>query len=215
PTMLNSVEIVMVAILIFSIVTGGAIKHYYRIRGKNLPTEKTTLESRAERVILFGCLTVFGLLYSLLSPFLLLFGYFGQVLGWSTISHEMLPPDIVFLLQVGGIVLYVIGYAIYVAGRLALKEHFAEAWRPAKTGSGFVSTGIYSRIRHPLYSGGFIYLTALILFFQTWFGLVLMIPAFVIMVRAASAEEKFLKEKFGKEYEMYVKRTGRFLPKLS
>ncbi len=103
---------------------------------------------------------------------------------------------------------------MYVAGRLALKEHFAEAWNPSKLGKSFVNTGIYSRIRHPLYSGGIIYLTALVVFFQTWFGVAVIIPAFVIMVRTASKEEKFLKEKLGKEYEMYMKRTRRFFPKL-
>lgn len=213
--MLNFVEIVMVGILIFSIVSGGAIKHYYRIRGRNLPAGKSTLESRAQKVILFSCLTLFGLLYSVLAPFLLLFGYFDQILGWSTISSLLAPSGIVLVLQVLGIVLYMIGYAMFVAGRLALKEHFAEAWAPSKLGKNFVSSGIYSRIRHPLYSGGIIYLTALVMFFQTWFGLVVVIPAFMIMVRAASKEEKFLKEKFGKEYELYMKRSGRFFPKLS
>jgi protein-S-isoprenylcysteine O-methyltransferase Ste14 len=156
---------------------------------------------------------VFGLLYSVLAPFLLLFDYFDQILGWSTVHCPQVPSDIVLVLQILGIALYVIGYAMFVAGRLALKEHFAEAWNPSKLGKSFVDTGIYSRIRHPIYSGGIIYLTSLVVFFQTWFGLAVIIPAFVIMVRAAS-REKFLKEKFEKEYETYMKRTRRFFPKL-
>jgi protein-S-isoprenylcysteine O-methyltransferase Ste14 len=103
---------------------------------------------------------------------------------------------------------------MYVAGRLTLKEQFADMWAPSKLGKDFVRTGIYSRIRHPIYSGTIIYWIGLVLFFQTWFGLALLIPSFVIMVKAASKEEEFLMERFGKEYERYMSRTGRFLPKL-
>jgi len=77
-----------------------------------------------------------------------------------------------------------------------------------------LTSGIYSRVRHPSYLG-------LILIY---FGLALgpgivwmLIPAVtftVLTCLTAIKEEKLLKEKFGKEYEEYMSRVPwRFIPK--
>ena len=49
---------------------------------------------------------------------------------------------------------------------------------------------------------------------DNWFIAVLGILAFVAMVIRTPKEEANLIEKFGDEYRDYMKRTGRFLPKL-
>jgi protein-S-isoprenylcysteine O-methyltransferase Ste14 len=204
---------VMAGLLILSYIIGIAMELKERKR-KNLPAGRPILNSKVQKIILQGFSGVFDLLYLVLAPFLLLFGYFDQLLGWSTVSSLLAPLNILVLLQFTGIALFLVGEAMVVVGHLTLKEQYADLCAPSKLGRDFIRAGIYSRIRHPIYSGTMMFMMGLVLFFQTWFGLVLLIPSFAIIVKAASKEEEFLRKRFGKEYERYLSQTRRFLPKL-
>jgi protein-S-isoprenylcysteine O-methyltransferase Ste14 len=211
--MVSLIEEIMACIMIFVIATAIAI-NLKESRKENLPSGRTILESKAQKVVQQACNMVFTLLYLVLSPFLLLFGYFDRLLGWSTVSSQLVSLNAVLLLQLSGIALFIVGSAMSIAGRWTLKEYYADMWAPSKLGTDFIRTGIYSRIRHPIYSGTIIFESAIVLFFQTWFGLALLIPYFAIATEAAAKEEKFLKNRFGKKYEEYMNRTRRFLPKI-
>ncbi len=76
-----------------------------------------------------------------------------------------------------------------------------------------IQTGIYARVRHPLYTG-------VIFAFLGWAGIWQSVPAFVIaLVTAmffnakARREERWLQERFS-EYADYAKRVPRFIPSL-
>jgi len=181
---------------------------------KSPPEGETLLKSKLRAGLLQGFNGVFDLLYLLLAPFLLLFGYFDPVLGWSTFRALLVPFNVLVLFQLLGMGLFLVGIAMSTAGHLALKEQYADLWAPTKLGDDFVRTGIYSRIRHPIYSGVMIFEVGLVLYFQTWFGLALLIPTFVIIVKEASKEEEFLVKRFGEGYEQYMRQTRQFLPKL-
>ena len=73
-----------------------------------------------------------------------------------------------------------------------------------------VTSGIYSRIRHPIYLSFNIISIGFILLIQDWilFGLYLL-GAIGLYLQALS-EEKALNEYFGKDYTNYMKKTGRF-----
>lgn len=204
---------VMAGMLFISYGIGIALELKERKR-KSPPVGEALLNSKLQAGLLQGFNGVFDLLYLVLAPFLLLFGYFDQVLGWSTVHILLAPLNILVLFQVLGMGLFLVGIAMNVAGHLALKEQYADLWAPSKLGEDFVKTGIYSRIRHPIYSGVMMFEVGLVLYFQTWFGLALLIPTFVIIVKAASKEEEFLVKRFGEGYEEYMSRTRQFLPKL-
>lgn len=74
--------------------------------------------------------------------------------------------------------------------------------------------GPYRWIRHPLYTFG----SALFVLFgvtaDIWIVAVLGVFAFIVMAIRTPKEEANLIGKFGDEYREYMKRTGRFLPKL-
>jgi protein-S-isoprenylcysteine O-methyltransferase Ste14 len=78
-----------------------------------------------------------------------------------------------------------------------------------------VKSGIYSRIRHPIYLGNLLSFLAIPLIFSSWGGLLIIvlttIPALIYRIKI---EEEFLLRHFGKEYEEYMKETNRFLPGL-
>ena len=77
-----------------------------------------------------------------------------------------------------------------------------------------VTTGIYRWIRHPLYTIGSTLFTALGLMADNWFIMTVGIFAFILMAIRTPKEETRLIEKFGDDYREYMKRTGRFFPKI-
>lgn len=78
-----------------------------------------------------------------------------------------------------------------------------------------VTHGIYHYIRHPLYTLGSSLFISFGMMADNWFIAALGILTFILMAIRTPKEEANLIEKFGDEYREYMKRTGRFLPKLS
>lgn len=77
-----------------------------------------------------------------------------------------------------------------------------------------VTSGPYRWVRHPLYSFGSSLFIAFGMMADNWFIALLGILAFLAMASRTPKEEANLTEKFGDEYRDYMKRTGRYLPKL-
>lgn len=77
-----------------------------------------------------------------------------------------------------------------------------------------VTSGPYRWVRHPLYTVGSSMFVAFGMIADNWFIAVLGILTFILMAIRTPKEEANLIEKFGDEYREYMKRTGRFFPKL-
>jgi protein-S-isoprenylcysteine O-methyltransferase Ste14 len=77
-----------------------------------------------------------------------------------------------------------------------------------------VTSGPYRWVRHPLYTVGSSLFLAFGLMADNWFIALLGVLAFLAMASRTPKEEANLIEKFGEEYREYMKRTGRYLPKL-
>jgi len=76
-----------------------------------------------------------------------------------------------------------------------------------------VTTGPYSRIRHPLYAAMIGYGTGLALVTANWVFIILAVAMIAGSVARLPREEQMMIEEFGDEYKAYMRRTGRFLPK--
>jgi len=92
-------------------------------------------------------------------------------------------------------------------------------WSPGlelREGHGLVTSGVYARIRHPMYAALFLSALAQPLLVQNWLAGVLAIPAAAALwfVRVP-LEEKMMRDTFGSEYQTYCARTGRLLPKFT
>jgi protein-S-isoprenylcysteine O-methyltransferase Ste14 len=78
-----------------------------------------------------------------------------------------------------------------------------------------VTTGVYSRIRHPIYASLILWAAAQPVLIQNlvagWGSAIAV--ALIWLVRVP-AEEKMMEEHFGAEYAEYASRTGRLIPKL-
>lgn len=76
-----------------------------------------------------------------------------------------------------------------------------------------VTTGVYSVVRHPIYSAFAFVLTGVLLIYSNLYLLLLpfMYWAFLTALMKAT-EEKWLVDQFGKEYEDYCRRVNRCIP---
>jgi protein-S-isoprenylcysteine O-methyltransferase Ste14 len=102
-----------------------------------------------------------------------------------------------------GLVLTVLGFGGVILARYTLGRSFSI--RPKAT--ALVTTGIYSRIRNPIYVCGEIFLLgAAIMLGKVWL-LVVLLLLIPLQVWRARNEARVLEEKFGEEYREYRRRT--------
>jgi protein-S-isoprenylcysteine O-methyltransferase Ste14 len=100
----------------------------------------------------------------------------------------------------------VIGFAYIQRGGLN-KKVYAES---------LVTQGIFALCRNPLYVGNMLIYLGIFLMFGHLLCLAIGILSFAfIYFSIVATEEKFLKEKFGEEYESYCKQVPRWIPRLS
>ena len=118
------------------------------------------------------------------------------------------------LIRMFGIVFFGAGLVLLIWVHRTLGKHWSMMLKLGEEHS-LITTGPYSRVRHPMYTYFYIMVisTALIsanllvgvFGFLTW--------TLLYVVRVGDEEEMML-EQFGEEYEEYIKRTGRLIPKL-
>jgi protein-S-isoprenylcysteine O-methyltransferase Ste14 len=77
-----------------------------------------------------------------------------------------------------------------------------------------VTSGPYRWVRHPLYSAGTVFCVSLNLLVASWFTALTGATALALLLVRLPKEEEKLIERFGDEYRVYAKRTGRLLPRL-
>ncbi len=84
-----------------------------------------------------------------------------------------------------------------------------------KEGHTLVTNGVFKYVRHPMYSAHWLWGIAQALLVQDWIAglasLVVFIPLYMLRV---PREERMMLKQFGPEYRLYVKQTGRIIPRL-
>jgi protein-S-isoprenylcysteine O-methyltransferase Ste14 len=79
-----------------------------------------------------------------------------------------------------------------------------------------VTGGVYSLVRNPMYVGNFFLLIGLAFASDSWLFVLAGVPLSLFMHRAIiAAEENFLRNKFGAEFDQFCATTPRWVPKLS
>ena len=85
-----------------------------------------------------------------------------------------------------------------------------------RKGLQVVSDGPYALCRNPLYWGTFLIAISMTLFLQSGvFAASLMPPVLLYLFGVVPAEERFLRNRLGRDYASYCERTPRWLPKWS
>jgi protein-S-isoprenylcysteine O-methyltransferase Ste14 len=79
-----------------------------------------------------------------------------------------------------------------------------------------VTSGVYSRVRHPMYSALFLIAVAQALVLPNWIaGPGYLFGFGLLYLLRVNAEERMMLDRFGAEYEAYARRSGRLTPRLS
>jgi len=117
-----------------------------------------------------------------------------------------------------GIVLICIGGGLRITSRMTLKKAGFNMVNSYKLqivgGQRLITTGIYRRIRHPLYLGEMTRNLGLAILFSSLYGLTVMIIANIFLIIRIEIEEKMLIAEFGAEYQEYKKKTKKLIPYL-
>lgn len=87
-------------------------------------------------------------------------------------------------------------------------------WRKIHKSDGLVTDGIYRHIRHPQYVGLFFIMFGWLLHWPTLLTLIFFPILFIVYYRLAVSEDKGLAQSFGEEFEIYKRKTPRFIPRL-
>ena len=121
------------------------------------------------------------------------------------LSANWVPPDLVpLLLAVPGTVMLVL--ACQEVGLRNISIHP----KPNQS-AALVVTGIYSMIRHPMYSGQLLFTLAFLASGFHWWRLIAWGALLAVLVTKTSLEEQYLTEKFP-EYREYQAKTSRLIP---
>ena len=113
-----------------------------------------------------------------------------------------------------GLAMMVLGLWLFYRSHTDLGTNWSVTLQTREEHS-LVTTGIYSRIRHPMYSAMFALGVAQALFLPNWIvGPAYLVSFGLLYVFRVRIEERMMLDRFGTEYEEYVQRTGRLIPQL-
>lgn len=107
------------------------------------------------------------------------------------------------LARILGLALLVPGFLFLTIARINLGSAFSV--RPQAT--KLVTTGLYSRIRNPIYVFGTIAIAGLFLYLDRPVYLLLLLPLIAIQIWRARAESRVLEAQFGDDYRRYRAQT--------
>lgn len=147
---------------------------------------------------IIGAIFFLGVLFYIVRP---------QLLGWAELP---LPQWLQWL----GVVLSGISLPLLAWTQLALGSNFSPTLHVRQEHT-LVTSGPYRYVRHPMYTALFLSLSAILLLTRNWLvGGIPLVGLCVILLKRLPREERAMVEKFGEAYREYMKRSGRFLPRV-
>lgn len=79
-----------------------------------------------------------------------------------------------------------------------------------------VTDGVFKHMRHPMYAAHILWGIAAALMLHNWIaGFAFLVVSVVHYLSRVNAEEQMMLEQFGEQYESYMQRTGRIIPRFS
>ncbi len=140
----------------------------------------------------------------------------GLMVVITVLAFVLSIHNVIFVFKSNLFILTVLGFILIVTGTIF--------WLSAKFSSGIddnikanqlVTTGIYSKVRHPIYAAFLYAITGSILIFDNVFLIVLPVVYWLVLtVVIKNTEEKWLIEWYGDYYRLYSKKVNRFIPKV-
>ena len=174
---------------------------YHRLKAHLVSREK--LNRRAEGFFILatlrpiGLVGMAGLLAYMINP------------AWMSWSSFNLPIEVRWL----GVGLGVITGVLLICSFRSLGTNLTDTV-VTRTRHTLVTSGPYQWVRHPFYVATAFAVTANAVVTANWFlALTGGVTVLLLAIRTRTEEEKLL-ERFGNEYSHYMRRAGRFIPRL-
>ena len=146
------------------------------------------------------------------------FKYRGYMLVVAVILLVLPSPHLFADPSVAGL----IGFLIAVVGQAARIANVGLAYiiRGGKDHKVYaeelVTSGLYSHVRNPMYVGNFFLVIGLAIASNSWLFVLVGVPLSLGMHKAiVAAEENFLRNKFGAQFDAYCAKVPRWVPRLS
>jgi len=99
-----------------------------------------------------------------------------------------------------GLALILLGLGFLTAARVQLEAALSGP-------TPLVTTGIYSRLRHPIYFFSFVTFAGLLLYLDKTWGVPFLLLLTLVRFRWAAAEERGLEALYGERYRRYKRKT--------
>jgi protein-S-isoprenylcysteine O-methyltransferase Ste14 len=141
-----------------------------------------------------------------INPILLSIVNFGFLVTLGFALHVPQSSPIRSSEIVTGCALFAVAIAIMMIAHSVQKQ----AHRKAQDITRLATTGIYSRCRHPIYLAFIVMNIATVFVFGNLWLMVVALPFMVLWHFEARQEEKFLLDKFGDGYTVYMKKVPRW-----
>ena len=115
-------------------------------------------------------------------------------------------------LSVVGLVLIAAGMAVILYSFFALGKSLTASPVPKQDGT-LVTSGLYARVRHPIYFGLLLASIGVVLDAGPWPQFAIVLLLYVLLNIKASYEEELLANRYP-EYKAYAQKTPRFFPRI-
>jgi len=164
--------------------------------------EKKRYESRLFFVMLFVVLGL-GILASVLDPS----NIAGNGSGMGVNSLSGIDRGLWWI----GLGMILLGIIIRLVAVATLKKNFSSRLR-IREGHDLVKNGIYHWIRHPAYLGIIIAYLGVPVLLSSVLGFLVMLLIVPLLLHRIKLEERMLIERFGAEYEEYMRQSKKLVP---
>jgi protein-S-isoprenylcysteine O-methyltransferase Ste14 len=136
-----------------------------------------------------------------INPILLSIVNFGFLVTLGFALHVPQSSPIRSSEIVTGCTLFAVAIAIMMIAHAVQKQ----AHRKAQDITKLATTGVYARCRHPIYLAFIVMNVATVLVFGNLWLMIVVLPFMVLWHFEARQEEKFLLDKFGDRYTVYMR----------
>ncbi len=175
---------------------------YWAINWKNSKPSKLRPDRKVPlRIIGIAIVTIFLLYRFLLGKSMRI----GPHIMWFLSRPTILP------LAVFGDLLTVAGVTVAIIARHTLADNWSS--KPdIKKGHELVTTGVYSVVRHPIYTGMLMMSIGAVCDLQSMVSLIILAIALVVILTRIPKEERFMTQTFPDQYPAYKKHTNALIP---
>jgi len=125
---------------------------------------------------------------------------------------DILDPGIRAAVQIAGLAVYVIGFAVMAWALIALRRSYQLGGLAPRPEDRMVTSGPYRVIRHPMYAAVLMISFGLACLTQSVLGLAVVVIYFALLSRLIPIEESRLLSAYGESYAAYQRGTRRLVP---